>query len=119
MTIPEVRNLFEPAVSHREIHLRDALLAELRDFRITLRLYGIEVLYGVLPVVSADPERVARFYRTAIGRIVQFSRDAQPVVFVEAMPRESGIDVVISARKGEKERMLIVGHFPHFWFERA
>lgn len=120
MINPDAYKVFEPDTAGADIvNLREELLAQLREFRITLKLYGIEVLYGPLPVVSADLERVERFFRTAIGRIVQFSRGDSPVVSIEARPRETGIDLIITARKGEDEHLLVVGHFPDFWYERA
>jgi len=100
------------------INLREQLLFQLRDFRITLKQYGIDVLYGPLPHVQAEPERVERFFKTAIGRMVQFSRGGGQVVHVEAKPRESGLDLVFTARKSGQEHLLVVGHFPEYSFEK-
>ena len=111
--------LVSQIVAGDAVNLKEALLFHLRDFRITLKRYKIEVLFGDLPIVYADDERVSRFFRTAIGRIVQFSRDSQPVVCIDAVPLESGIDLVITARKENQEYLLVVGHFTGISFERA
>lgn len=103
----------------RTLNLSQELLFHLRDFRITLKRYGIEVLYEPLPKVYADPERVDRFFRTAIGQVVQFSRDGQLVVYIDARARENGIDLVITARRRDTARLLIIGHFAESGFERA
>ncbi len=120
MIQPGTLTVFEAhPVAPGMVSLRDELVFQLRDFRITLRQYGIEVLYGPLPNVVADPERVERFFKTAIGRMVQFSRGGSQVVHIEAKPRESGLDLVFTARKSGQEHLLVVGHFPEYSFERA
>ena len=122
MVIPQPGTLtvFEAhPVAPGMVNLRDELVFQLRDFRITLRQYGIEVLYGPLPHVVADPERVERFFRTAIGRMVQFSRGGSQVVHVEAKPRERGLDLVFTARKSGQEHLLVVGHFPEYSFSKG
>lgn len=100
---------------HNVVDLRANLVDVLNAFRVTLREHGIEVLYAELPQVPADPERVDRFYRTAIGRVVQFGRESAPVVTIETQPRDFGFDLVISAQRlktdGELDRLHVVARF--------
>jgi light-regulated signal transduction histidine kinase (bacteriophytochrome) len=104
----------------QEVDLRVVLLRLLREFRITLRHHGIEVLYSTLPWVQADEERVERFFRTAIGRIVHFSQGSKPVVLITTQAREAGLDLVVTATREGSEHLLVVGYFTEAnWPQRA
>jgi light-regulated signal transduction histidine kinase (bacteriophytochrome) len=104
----------------QEVELCDVLLRLLKEFRITLRHHGIEVLFTALPRVQSDEERVERFFRTAIGRIVHFSRGASPMVVINTRARESGLDLVVTATREGTEHLLLVGYFAQAsWSHRA
>ena len=97
------------------VDLRASLVDVLNAYRVTLREHAIEVLYTELPEVPAQPDRVDRFYRTALGRVVQFGRESSPVVTIETQARNVGFDLVISAQRlsaeGKPERIHVVGRF--------
>jgi hypothetical protein len=107
---------FHFSISRQDaVDLRASLVEVLNAFRVTLREHNIEVLYAELPEVPAQPERVDRFYRTALGRIVQFGRETPPVVTIETQARDFGFDLVISAQRltgeGKPDRMHVVARF--------
>lgn len=107
---------FHFSISRKDtVDLRASLVEVLNAFRVTLREHNIEVLYAELPEVPAQPDRVDRFYRTALGRVVQFGRETPPVVTIETQARDFGFDLVVSAQRltleGVPDRIHVVARF--------
>lgn len=96
----------------QESNLEQIFESVLMDFRITLRRYEIEILYTPLAIVPCSEEKARQFFRTAIGRVVQFARDYPPVVTVEGQAGKEGYDVVFTASRSKSEKLLVIGRFP-------
>ena len=104
-------NLREVTDQPAQVNLDEVLESILMDFRVTLRKHEVEFLSTPLETVPSDEERVHRFFRTSMGRVVQFSRRGQVEVIVEGMAREEGYDVIITASRGKSDKLLLVGRF--------
>jgi nucleotide-binding universal stress UspA family protein len=104
-------NLREVTDQPAQVNLDEVLESILMDFRVTLRKHEVEFLSTRLETVPSDEERVHRFFRTSMGRVVQFSRRGQVEVIVEGMAREEGYDVIITASRGKSDKLLLVGRF--------
>lgn len=94
------------------VDLQDSLESTLKNYRVTLKRYGIEILYDDLPEVQADPEKVMAFFKLVIGRVVHYTRHNSPVVYLDGSSDRAGAyQLVIRADRSKSEKLLLVGHF--------